>query len=186
MNGRLVLCLLITALSACGDNKARFVIPAEDGATETRLRVSSIEVRDVSLPAYAAASEIVVEDSDGSLRPVAKALWADDPQRAITGALARSLDVRSTANVSAEPWPLSEGADVRLEVRVGQMIARADGVFSMTGQFAISSQSGAVADGLQRFSIDVPLTDTSPASVAVATGKAIDALAEQILLRLKR
>lgn len=186
MTIRLVFCVLICGLSACGDNKARYVIPPSDTGTEVRLRVSSIEVRDVSLPAYAAASEIVIEDTDGALRPVAKAIWADDPPRAITGALARSLDVRSSAAVSAEPWPLSDAADVRLEVRVSQMIARADGVFSMTGQFALASQSGAIRDTLQRFEIDVPLADTSPASVATATGNAIDTLAEQILSRLTR
>ncbi len=186
MKFRLALCVLVCGLSACGDNKARFVIPPSEPATETRLRVASIEVRDVSLPAYAAASEIVVEDADGALRPVAKAIWADDPQRAVTGALARSIDLRSTANVSAEPWPLSDAADVRLEVRIGDMIARVDGVFTMTGQFALSSQSGAIADSLQRFAIDVPLADTSPASVASATGKAIDALATDILARLRR
>jgi uncharacterized protein len=128
----------------------------------------------------------VVEDADGALRPVPKAIWADDPQRAVTGALARSIDVRSSANVSAEPWPLSDAADVRLEVRVGDMIARANGVFSMTGQFALSSQSDAIADSLQRFVIDVPLSDTSAASVATATGRAIDGLAEKILAELAR
>ncbi len=140
----------------------------------------------MSLPAYAAASEIMVEDADGALRPLKKAIWADESARAVTGALARSLDVKSTSTVSAEPWPLTDGPDVQIEVRVDQIIARADATFVLTGQFALSSPDGVLRDRLQRFAIDVPLENTEPASVAAATGKAIDALADEILTQLRR
>lgn len=182
------LCLLLVTLflAGCGDSKARYVItPAED-SVQTRLSVSSIEVRDVSLPAYASASEIIVENPDGALQPVAKAIWADDPLRAVTGALAQSLDVKSTAIVAAEPWPLSEAADIQLTVRVDQMIARADGTFAFSGQFAISSSTGAWRDRLQRFVVVVPMADTSAAAVAEATGRAIDGLADEVLALLKQ
>jgi uncharacterized lipoprotein YmbA len=141
-------------------------------------------VRDVSLPAYAAASEIIVEDGTGALRPTAKAIWADDPLRAVTGALARSLDLKSSATVAVEPWPLSDSAAVQVAVRIDQMIARADGTFVLSGQFALSSPIGALRDRLQRFSVVVPMDDTSPASVAAATGRAIDGLADEILGQL--
>lgn len=180
-----LVCLTLS-LAACGDNKARFVIASPESAVETRLSVSSIEVRDVSLPAYASASEIVVEDADGALRPVAKAIWADDQQRAVTAALARSLDLKSTATVAVEPWPLTESPAVQLAVRVDQMTAKADGNFRMSGQFALSSLSGALRERLQRFEIVVPMQDTTPASVASATGRAIDALADEVLGVLRR
>lgn len=172
-------------LAACGA-KSQFIITAPEATTETRVRVASIEVITVSLPAYAAAAAIVVEDASGALRPVAKSLWADDPPRGVTAALARSLDVKSTATVAVEPWPLNDAPEVRLEVRVDEMLARADGSFVMNGQFALSSQTGAVRDRLQRFAIVVPLADPAPASVAAAAGKAIDWLADQILAQLKR
>ncbi len=173
-------------LAACGDNKARFIISPPETASQTRVRVASIEVRDVSLPAYATGTEIVVEDDDGALRPVRRAIWADDPPRAVTGALAASLDRKSTAIVAAEPWPLTESPDVQLSVRVDQMVARTDGTFRLSGQFALSSPSGATRDRLDRFSISVPLPDTEPASVAVAAGNAIDGLADAVLGQLKR
>jgi len=176
----------VLGLAACGDNKARFLINTTETATQTRLRVASIEVRDVSLPAYASASEIVVEQADGALKPVAKALWADDPVRGVTGALARSLAAKSTATVSAEPWPLADGPAVQLEVRVDQMVAGADGNFRLTGQFALSSPQGQVRDSLTRFALSVPLADTSPGAVAVSTGKAIDGLADDVLRKLRR
>lgn len=186
MKTRIALVLLPLALMSCGDKNERFLIAPAQTISETRVAVSSIEVRDVSLPAYAAASEIVAEDASGALRALPKSLWADDPPRAVTGALARSLDLKSTATVAAEPWPLNDGPAVRVEVRIDQMVARADGSFGMTGQFAITSFSGAQRDRLQRFSISVPLANTSAAAVAQATGQAIDALADEILAQLAR
>jgi uncharacterized protein len=186
MRKPLLLLLVLTAVAACGDKKARFVIPAAEASSQARLRVSSMEVRDVSLPAYASASEIVVEDASGALRPVPKAIWADDPARGITGALARSLEIRSGAQAAAEPWPLTSDPQARLQVRIDQMIARADDSFALTGQFAISSSSGAVSDSLTRFAISVPMADLSPASVATATGAALDQLAGKIIAKLQR
>lgn len=178
--------ILAFALTACGDNKSRFLIAPVAKQTEQRVSVASIEVRDVSLPAYAAASEMMVEGADGALRPVKKALWADDPMRGITGMLARTLDLRSTAAAAAEPWPLADPAQVQLEVRIDEMVARADGNFGLTGQFALSSAMGATRDRLQRFDIKVPMGDSSPATVATATGAAIEALADEVLAQLKR
>lgn len=182
----LALCAATLTLAACGDNNARFLIKTDEAATQTRVSVSTLEVRDVSLPAYASASEIVVEGADGALTTVKKALWADDPVRGVTGALARSLAVKSTATVSAEPWPLADGPAAQLEVRVDQMVAGADGTFRLSGQFAISSPQGQIRDSLTRFSISVPLLDTSPGAVAVSTGRAIDGLADEVLRKLRR
>lgn len=177
---------ILLALAACGDNKARFVIDTSAAPSQTRLNVASIEVRDVSLPAYASASEIVVEQADGALKPVAKSLWADDPVRGVTGALARSLATKSTATVSAEPWPLADGPAVRLEVRVDRMVAGADGIFRLTGQFALSSPQGQLRDSLTRFAVAVPLADASAGAVARSTGQAIDALADEVMRKLRR
>ena len=185
MRKPMIILFLLASLTACGDKKARFEIPSPTAVTEARLRVSSIEVRDVSLPAYASASEIVVEDATGALRPVPKAIWADDPARGVTGALARSLESASTAKVAAEPWPLTSEPQARVQVRVDQMSARVDGSFYLEGQFAISSSSGAVSDSLDRFAISVPMTDLSPASVATATGLALDQLVAKIIAKLK-
>jgi uncharacterized lipoprotein YmbA len=181
--GAIPVCL---SLAACGDSNARFLIETADVVTQTRVRVASIEVREVSLPSYASASEIVVEQSDGALRPVSNALWADDPVRGVTGALARSLALRSTAIVSAEPWPLADRPAVQLEVRVDRMVAGVDGTFRLTGQFALSSPQGQVRDSLTRFAVTVPLADTAPGAVAASTGQAIDALAAEILEKLRR
>jgi uncharacterized lipoprotein YmbA len=175
-------------LLSCGDTNARFPIASapEAAVSKARVAVATIEVREVSLPTYASASEIMVENADGSLTVVSKAIWADDPTRGVTGALTKSLDLRSTASVAAEPWPLDEPAAVRLEVRVDRMIAKIDGNFELSGQFAIASPDGIVRESLQRFSVTAAMTDGTPASVAKATGVAIDNLADEIIKKLRR
>lgn len=176
------------ALISCGDTNARFPIASGAAAVgpEARVAVRTIEVRNVSLPTYAAASEIVVEQEGGALFVVPKAIWADDPVRGVTGALARTLDLRSTASVASEPWPLAEPADVRLEVRIDRMIAKADGLFELSGQFAISAPDGAMRESVERFTVTAPVADYSPAAVAQATGVAINSLADVILEKLRR
>ncbi len=174
-------------LMSCGDTNARFPISSDAIAvSKTRVAVRTIEVRDVSLPAYAAASEIVVEQDGGALFVVPKSIWADDPVRGVTGALSRSLDERSTASVASEPWPLAEPADVRVEVRIDRMIAKTDGQFELSGQFAIAAPDGAVRESVERFAVTAPMSGTEPAAVAKATGTAIDGLADLILKKLRR
>lgn len=190
MTLRIAALTLVAALTliSCGDTNARFPIATDIAATAPKVRVAvrTIEVRDVSLPAYAAASEIVVEQEGGALFVVPKAIWADDPVRGVTGALSRSLDLRSTASVASEPWPLAEPADARLEVRIDRMVAKADGMFELSGQFAIAAPDGAIRESVERFDVSAPMADSTPAAVAQATGVAIDALVDVIIKKLHR
>lgn len=173
-------------LAGCAGNTARFLIEPASPATTQRVRVSTIEVRNVSLPAYASGLEIAVQQPDGALRNVDGSIWADDPERGITTALARNLDVATTATAAAEPWPLDGRAQVRVDVRVDRMLAGADGTFRFAGQFALSSPDGIIRERLQRFDISIPLPESTPAAVSVASGQAISALGADIARSLAR
>ena len=63
---------------------------------------------------------------------------ADDPPRAVTLALARQISAVSGATVIAAPWPLSDGPDRRIEVRVEQFLATAGGVVRLSGSYYVS------------------------------------------------
>lgn len=179
--------LLGLLLAACGaDNSARYLVDAPAAEAARTVRVRSIEVRDMVLPAYAAALEIAQQDETGALRNLPDTLWADEPVRGMTAALARSLDLGSSATVAAEPWPLDTPADVQLIVRVERMVAGSDGIFVLSGQYAIAAPDGAVRERLERFDIRVPLAAADAPTIAAATGQAVAAIAADIIGTLAR
>ncbi|MDC0657692.1 PqiC family protein [Leisingera sp. SS27] len=173
--------LPITLLAACaGSNDPRYLISSAPGETVANLRSRSIEVRLVSLPSYAAASDIVAEGEGGALYALGGAQWADDPARGMTAALARGLNERTGAAAAIEPWPLNTGPDARLDVRVDQVYARADGQFELSGQFAVSSPEGTVREFVKRFDITTPVDGAGPAATADALALALAELARQV------
>lgn len=173
-------------LAACSGAEPRYLIDAPAQSGSARLRVSTLEIKEVSLPAYAEASEILMEGKDGALAPVDNALWADEPGRAMTLALADQIGRASTATVAAEPWPLEEEAQAAVHVTVSQLVARADGTVSLTGQYAVSSYDRVVRERISRFDIAAPMTESTPAGIASATGAAIAQLSAEITAALAR
>lgn len=180
-----LLCTL--ALAACGSsNPARFLPEVAASSSQQRLRVSTIELRDIVLPAYGSAADILSEGPDGALKALKGAEWADNSAEALTADLARRLDLGGSASVAAEPWPLSEPADVRLEVRIDRIVAAQDGTFRLSGQFAVASPNLHMREFLERFAITVPLADQTAGGIAAAYGRALDDLSSRILRRLAR
>ena len=157
-----------------------FLITPPEVAAELPNRLGRVELRDVVLPQYAAAAEIAVQNASGGLVASSAQIWAESPVRAVTDVLAAQISALSGAVVVAEPWPLGEGPDRVLEVRVERMLAGADGLFRLQGQYFLSSATGSGGDLARRFDLSVPLTGPGPAAVADAQARALQALARQI------
>jgi len=180
--------LALLALTACGSTEPRYLInsaPAETSA-QVRMQVATLEVRDVSLPAYAEDSQILIEGADGALTPLDNALWADEPTRAVTMRLAEAIGRGGSATVAVEPWPLETPAQAEIHVLVSEMVARASGQFDLKGQFAISSYDHVIRERIKRFEISVPLSEATPRGIAQTSGLALQKLAEQITRELAR
>ena len=157
-------------------------------SSELRLRssVSSVMMRDVSLPAYAAAEEIAREISPGLIETDTGILWADDPERAVTLAMTRHLDEILNASVGPDPWPFIGLPDVAVEVRVAEMLASANGSFKFSGQYYVGGDGIEYPNSSIAFSYAIPLADGEVASIALAQSQAILALSEDIARKFAR
>lgn len=175
----LVLTAIVT-LAACGAPPDRYAVTQPTTAQTQRIAFGAVEVRDVSLPAYAAADEITVRAADGRVVSDGRVLWADTPNRAVALELSRHLAQITGARVASDPWPFDAFPDARLDVRFETLIAGTDGQFRAAGQYFV-----AVPDGRRErsglFDLAVAFDPAAgPAAIAAARGQIILDLASFI------
>jgi uncharacterized lipoprotein YmbA len=175
------LCLL--ALAACSNPEKVARYPIEPPAVKKSLpnRIGTAELREVSLPQYATAQEIAYQTPDGALRSNPDNLWADDPARSITLALARQISAISGATVLSDPWPLSDPPRRRIEVRIEQILPGADGALHVSGVYFVSPAGlNGGGDVVRRFDFSVPIATGEPSAIVAAQGAAVTELAKRI------
>ena len=143
-----------------------------------RIAFKSVEVKDVSLPSYAAADEISQKSPDGTLI-TSKVLWADAPERAIGLELSRNLARLTKRRVASEPWPFEEDAAATLDVRFADLIAGTDGTYRATGQYFVGVYEGRERSGI--FDLAVAYDPKGgPTAIARARGQLIVDLAKYL------
>ena len=170
---------LALALAACG-SVDRYAVTIPPVTETVRIAFRSVEVRDVSLPSYAAADEIHIRKNDGTLVSSSDQLWADAPERAVALELSESLSRLTNRRIASEPWPFEAYPDARLELRFAELLATETGQFRATGQYFVAVTGG----GRERSGLfDQTVTfdpKSGPAGIAAARGQVILKLAEFI------
>ncbi|MFQ1699705.1 membrane integrity-associated transporter subunit PqiC [Loktanella agnita] len=177
--------LTIATLSACASPE-RLSLVALDSQLELRPLVSSAVVRTITLPTYAAVEEIAAETGEGLIASNEDVLWADDPQRAMTLVVARNLADILNTDVGADPWPFVDLPDVAIDIRVERMLAGADGVFRLSGQFYVGGDGISFPNSTHTFAITKPLPDQTLTGLATAQAQAVLSLSEQVARTLAR
>jgi uncharacterized protein len=170
---------LLSVLAACGTPE-RYAVTPPVVTEKLPIAFASVEVRDVSLPSYAAADEIHQLAANGTLISSSDALWADEPARAVALELSQNLTRLTGRRIASEPWPFEAFPDARLEVRFGELVASETGNFRASGQYFV-----AVPDGRRErsglFDLTVPFDPKGgPAALAAARGQIILDLARFI------
>ncbi|RMC35539.1 PqiC family protein [Paracoccus alkanivorans] len=173
---------VLLSLAACSnpEKTGRFLIDPPAVQAQVPNRLGTAELKDVSLPEYAADQEVMWQTEDGAVRSNPDNLWADSPQRGFTMALAREISNVSGATVIGEPWPLAEPPQRVLEVRVEKALAQADGIYRLSGRYFVSEESGGGTNHARSFDISVPMSSNQPSAIARAMSQAISQLAQQI------
>lgn len=166
------------ALTACTAAPDRYVVPNAEVSERQRIAFRAVEIRDISLPAYAASDEISQQTTDGTVTSDGATLWADTPDRAVALELARHLSRLSGARVASAPWPLESFPDARLELRFENLVAETTGQFRASGQYFV-----AVTEGRRERS---GLFDLTVAFDPAGGAQAIAAARGQIILDLAR
>ena len=172
--------LSLGALSACGAAPDRYTVATPAVTEQQRIAFGAVEVREVSLPAYAASDEIPLLDAEGKVVSDGGILWADTPNRAVALEFSRNLARVSGARVASAPWPFEAFPDARLDLRFEELVAVADGQFRAKGQYFV-----AVTDGRRErsgfFDLAVPFDpDGGPQAIARARGQIILDLANYV------
>lgn len=185
--------LAALALAGCGADPVLFAAPpavlsVASPAVEPGARIAvaydTIEVREVSLPAYAEGETIYMEGGGGTLTPAEGAEWADLPARAVTLDLVEVLEGVTRARVAAEPWPYEALPEARVEIRATRLAAGADGRFRLSGQYHVADLRGELdtpSDRSGRFEVAAPFDPAGgAAAIAAARSLAVRDLARQI------
>jgi uncharacterized lipoprotein YmbA len=166
-------------LAACGSPEL-VSVSAPEITKKSSIAFASVEVRNVSLPSYAATDEIHIRAEDGTLSSPSSVLWSDAPERSIALELSQNLARLTGRRVASEPWPFEAFPDARLEVRFTELVATTAGNFVTSGQYFV-----AVTDGRRersgQFDMNVAFDPKGgPSAIARARGQLILDLAEFI------
>ncbi len=179
--------IAVTAfLAACSGSTDRLDMAPMTSDLQLRSLVSTAMVRTVSLPSYAAADEVSVGTADGFITSDTSVLWADDPERAVTLLVTRHMNQILGATIGPDPWPFAGLPDVSIDVRVEEMLAGADGIFRLRGQFFVGGDGIDFPNRARSFDISKPLTLEGSGGIALAQSAALLDLSETIARSIAR
>ncbi|TNC69148.1 PqiC family protein [Rubellimicrobium roseum] len=173
----------LALLAACGGPGPLLIaVPPAPAEGRVGIGFASVEVLEVSLPAYADGEEIFLQGQGGALTEAGGAVWADDPSRALTLDLSRALGELTGAQTAPDPWPFDDGPEAQVDVRLAEFAPDLTrGAFVLRGQYFVASQDGSGRDRAAEFLVTAPLPpEPGPAAIAAARAQATLTLARQI------
>ena len=100
--------------------------------------------------------------------------------------LARNLGDILNAKIGPDPWPFAGLPDVSIDVRVTRMIAGADGIFDLEGQYFVGGDGIDFTNSTNRFAVQAPITVSGATGIADAQALALLTLSEQIARKIAR
>ncbi len=179
-------CLAATAalaLAGCGDDGGPVRYSAFEPVQGSRVSIpmTSVSLREVSLPAYASEEGIAVSNGAGAITTGPDSIWADDPTRAVTLRLTNALADLTGRLVASEPWPFRDAPEAVVEVRIEEFVAEAGGRFVAHGRYYVAHNDEARTDKALSFRITEPFDPAGGfIAIAAARTRVVSALARDI------
>jgi uncharacterized lipoprotein YmbA len=177
----------VLALVGCGEagEPLRYATPTPKAQVRVSIPLSSVVVREVSLPTYATEEGIAVASRSGAISTTPDRLWADEPTRAVTLRLTNALADITGRKVASDPWPFQSDPDAVVEVRLEEFVAEEAGRFVAEGRYYVARQQEDIgADHAHSFRLIQPFDpERGFSAIAAARASIINALAADIARR---
>lgn len=173
-----LLCAAFLAACATAPEPRLFLLNAPIADSAQSVQSPVIGLREVALPLYARRPQVAAQNADGTLIASDDHRWAEEPPRAATRLLARTIAAETGAQVFEEPWARAADPDVIVAVEVDRFIGTLGGSVVLTGQLSIGRQGGSSRPRLAPFSIDVATVSDSWDDLTNAYGFAIQRLGQ--------
>ena len=175
-------CLLAPlALVACGGGPApRLYLLDPDIADAGILpprTLDRIGIAVVSLPGYARDARVASREAGNRIVVDDGHRWAEDPDEAITRALAERLRAHAGATVLIEPWPRNFVPDARVEVAFDRLLREPSGGVDAAGQIRLLSEDGRDVLDVRPFRLSRPAASSAPGDWFGAVARLVDDLA---------
>lgn len=142
----------------------------------------------ISLPAYVADNRIALLGSDELGQEVvtrsSEVAWADDPERALTAALARAIDARTDAAALPDPWPTEAVPTIKVDVVVREYVGAPGGLLTLEGEYLVSDMRRNGLAIARAFSIEARAPKPGVAGLTAAHSIALGRLADEIAAAL--
>ncbi len=179
---RLILTALTAALlAACAPapGPVSYLLDAEARPTGA-LRGQPIGLREIDLPLYARRAQIAVLGPGGEVTLNEENRWAEEPPRAASRQVARSLAAQLSRPVVVEPWPQGVSPKVRVDIDVDYFIGAPGGDVRLGGQYRLVRAAAPSDAEIRTFEYVERLNTEGFAELVKGHSRALTRLAEEI------
>lgn len=173
--------LLLAACASPSAGPTLYLLEAPAGADQGAPQiVRSVGLREIALPLYARRPQIARLDGSGAVIAADDQRWAEDPPRAATRLVARTLAKRAGAPVYAEPWAGGAAPELIVEAEVDRFLGALGGELRLEGQMTVYRAGAAGPRKTAPFAISVPASGPGYGALAAAHGAALAQLADRM------
>jgi uncharacterized lipoprotein YmbA len=189
-SGAAGLLFAVLALAGCSESQepAYYVLGTKTdtvaGARTGAPTASLIGLRELALPLYARRTQIAAVGPNGAISMSDDHRWAEDPPRAVSRVVARTLTVLTGRPVAIEPWPVGVEPDVRVDIEVDYFAGALGGDLTLSGQYRIVRRNGAPPT-TRTFSLTERSADGSYVALVDSHTRALEALARLVGAELR-
>lgn len=185
---RLILTLLTAVtLTACAlaPGPVSYLLDAEARPTGA-LSGEPIGLREIDLPLYARRAQIAVLGAGGEITLNEENRWAEEPARAASRQVARSLAAKLNRPVVVEPWPQGVSPEVRVDIDVDYFIGSLGGEVRLGGQYRLVQAASPSSAEITTFEYVEALAADGFAALVKGHSQALTRLADDIARDLGR